>query len=92
MRARTASDFLRITWSVFLSPQRRDPHLRFLQAKRQISIHAHRPLPLQADGDLIGQTPVHIEVVPGAVDLIVPVRASPPGWTALRDDYGETDE
>jgi diacylglycerol kinase (ATP) len=49
--------------------------VRFLSAERSIAINADRPLPVQADGDVIGQTPVHVQVVPKAVQIIVPMAA-----------------
>ena len=37
------------------------------------------PLPVQGDGEVIGQTPVRIEVLPSAVPVIVPAAVRG-GW------------
>ena len=46
---------------------------------RSIVIEAKHPLPVQADGEILGDTPVRIEVVPLALKVVVPVAADPGG-------------
>jgi len=46
--------------------------LRYLSAERSIVVSADRPLPVQADGEIIGETPVRVQVAPAAVRVIVP--------------------
>ena len=75
LRARTAPDYLRVAWELLLGQQKRDPNVRFLSAERSIAINADRPLPVQADGDVIGQTPIQVQVVPNALQVIVPATA-----------------
>ncbi len=48
------------------------PNVRWLRARRSVRIEANRTLPVQADGDLIGETPIELTVLPGAVRVIVP--------------------
>jgi diacylglycerol kinase family enzyme len=48
------------------------PNVRWLRARRSIRIESNRRLPVQGDGDLIGETPVEITVLPHAVRVIVP--------------------
>jgi diacylglycerol kinase (ATP) len=71
VRARAPLDYFTIAWHL-LRGQQRDPRVRFLRARESIAIDASHTLPVEADGDLIGQTPVHIRVVPAAVRVIVP--------------------
>jgi YegS/Rv2252/BmrU family lipid kinase len=75
LRARTAPDYLRVVWGLLLGRQKRDPNVRFLSAERSIAIKVDRPLPVQADGDVIGQTPIQVQVVPNALQVIVPATA-----------------
>jgi diacylglycerol kinase (ATP) len=72
VRARNGIDYLRLAWGVLLGRQKHDPNMRCLSADRRIVITADRPLPVQGDGEFIGHTPVHVDVVPGAVQVIVP--------------------
>ena len=41
-------------------------------AARHVTVMAPKPLVVQADGDIIGDTPIEIEVLPKAVSLFVP--------------------
>jgi diacylglycerol kinase (ATP) len=70
--ARTALDYLKVAGNLLLGRQGRDATIRHLRAQRDLVIDANRTLPVQADGDVIGQTPVHVRVVNNAVKVIVP--------------------
>lgn len=48
------------------------PNVRWLRARRSVRIEANRTLPVQADGDLIGETPIEMTVLPRAFRVIVP--------------------
>jgi diacylglycerol kinase family enzyme len=39
---------------------------------RRVEIRTRRPRPLDVDGELIGRTPVVIEIAPGAVEVFAP--------------------
>jgi len=77
VRARTALDYLRLGWNFLSGQQKKDPSLQVLSAERSVAICADRPLPVQGDGDLIGQTPVQVKVVPRAVQVIAPLAVEP---------------
>ena len=49
--------------------------MRYLVAERSVVINLRRRLPVQADGEIIGDTPVTVEVVREAVRVIVPSAA-----------------
>lgn len=48
-----------------------DPHVDIFRARR-VEINTYRPLPVHVDGDYVGNTPVVIEVVPRAINLMIP--------------------
>jgi YegS/Rv2252/BmrU family lipid kinase len=50
------------------------PRVHLLGAEKSVAIRSRRPLPVQADGDVIGTTPIEIELLPGAVHVFVPER------------------
>jgi diacylglycerol kinase (ATP) len=79
VRARTLLDYLRLMGNTLLKQDPSDPGLKRLQAKQGIRISTRKPLPVQADGDVIGQTPAEIKLQPRALGVIVPrlARASP---------------
>lgn len=70
--ARTALDYLGLAWHTALGQQRRDRNVRYFAARQSIVISADRPLPVQADGEIIGETPIQIQVVPSALQVVVP--------------------
>jgi YegS/Rv2252/BmrU family lipid kinase len=45
---------------------------RFIKVRRRVTIRSNVPLPVQADGDMIGTTPLDVETLPGAVTVLVP--------------------
>jgi YegS/Rv2252/BmrU family lipid kinase len=45
---------------------------RFLKVRKHVTIRSSVPLQVQADGDMIGTTPLDVEILPGAVTVLVP--------------------
>lgn len=45
---------------------------QFFIAEKSVAITSHAPLASQADGDIIGTTPLTVEVLPGALSILVP--------------------
>jgi diacylglycerol kinase (ATP) len=71
---RTLRDYPRYLFGIFTG---RPGKLlsRFIEAERDISIQSNVPLAVQADGDIIGTTPIEVELLPGAVCVFVPEEA-----------------
>ena len=61
---------------------------RYIKAERLVAIRSDVPLPVQADGDIIGTTPIEVELLPGAVTVLVPEE---PMIVPARDPGRETD-
>ncbi len=68
---RTLLDYPRLAFDL-VTGRHGAPGVLFLAAGRSVAIRSRTPLVVQADGDLIGTTPVEIEVVPRAVTVIAP--------------------
>ena len=45
---------------------------QFFTAKKKVTIRTGSPMAAQADGDLIGTTPLEIDLLPAALTLVVP--------------------
>lgn len=52
-----------------------NPSFRHFEARQGIAIRVDRDLQVQGDGEVIGHTPVEIEVAPDAVWLVAPPPA-----------------
>lgn len=72
VRARTVWDYLRIVGDMLLGRQKRNPHLRFLEAAQRVDISANHAVPIQADGEFIGRESVSVSLVPNAVQIVAP--------------------
>lgn len=68
----TATESVRSGLRVMRHRRKPLPNVRWLRAKRSVKIEANRTLPVQGDGDLIGEAPVEVTVLPQAVRVIVP--------------------
>ena len=51
------------------------PRALYFRAERSVVIRSRTPQDVQADGDIVGRTPVTVEVLPAAVTVLVPDRA-----------------
>ena len=49
----------------------------FISSQKSVSISSRVPLPVQADGDIIGTTPIEVDVLSGAVTVLVPENPVP---------------
>ncbi len=73
---------------VFSGTHVRDPRVHVFRA-REVSIEADRPFTLYADGDPIGELPLRVRAVPGAVKVLVPRdRSVDSAFTPLPEDDG----
>jgi diacylglycerol kinase family enzyme len=70
IRGRTVLDYLELAWSAFWNQHHRNRQIVYLTAKRNITIKTNSNLPVRADGEIIGEGIVHIQVLPGALQVV----------------------
>jgi YegS/Rv2252/BmrU family lipid kinase len=71
--ARTPGDYARLVWGLIRHPRQRVEKLHHWVGKHCIRIEADgRPQLVQADGEVIGHTPVEIEMIPKAIQVMMP--------------------
>jgi YegS/Rv2252/BmrU family lipid kinase len=75
IRARHLIDYAVLAWYVVTRQHRRSRQVGYLRAGRSVRIESDRPLPVQADGEIVGETPVEVRVAPGAVRVVTPAAA-----------------
>lgn len=65
--------------SIFTRHYNHDPKVEYYRA-RQVVIQGKKTLPVQVDGDYLGQTPMTFTVVPGGLWVLVPPTADRSLW------------
>ena len=73
--ASTPFEVIRSLFRLFLRDLAHSPYVLRLRARR-VELSAEPPLPVQVDGDVIGETPALFHLAPHAVRLIVPAGSS----------------
>lgn len=71
-KPRTILDLPAMFWQALIKRQKRAPKFQQLQASQTIIIQTNPPMDVQADGEVIGQTPVTVTVMPRCVAVVVP--------------------
>ena len=69
--ARTLVDVIGVAWELLFG-KRRGQGVQRIDAYTRVSITTSRPLLVEGDGDIIGETPLDLVVVPEALRVIVP--------------------
>lgn len=72
VRANALRDYLAVGWSALTRRQRHNSRIKTFKVRHTISISTHKRLPVQGDGELIGNTPVQIAIEPAALTIVVP--------------------
>lgn len=72
IRARTIVDYVGLAWSVLARQQERSRQVTWIPVRERVRIDTHSRLPVEADGEIIGDTPVEVAFEPAAVRVIVP--------------------
>ena len=72
VRARTLLDYVRVAWDVLSRRQEDSRTVRCIPVQETVRIETRRTLPVEADGDIIGDTPVEATLERAAVRVVVP--------------------
>ena len=73
-RMQTMLDYLRVAIKMVANPPQQVEELNCLDAFREVTIRTNRPIPVQADGEQIGTTPVTVILIPRSLHLVLPPR------------------
>jgi diacylglycerol kinase family enzyme len=68
--ALTRWDYGKLLWRLLRGDFRRQPQMKFWFARHTVIVKTHQPLRVQADGEPLGQTPLNIRILPGAVRVL----------------------
>lgn len=72
VESRTSIDYLRAALNILLRRENEEPEVQRFEVRDQIKIRGNRRLLIQADGDIIGHTPVSAKLAKRVVRVITP--------------------
>ena len=73
--ANTIGDYLRLALSMLRGDQKHNWNVLCVEALNEVEIHCRERLPVQGDGELIGNLPITVKVRPQAIHIMTPVTA-----------------
>lgn len=74
LTAEKTGEFIGLAWELLLNPQESKTNLHEFSVKHSIRLDVEgSAMTVQGDGEIIGETPVEIHLVPKAVRVVVPV-------------------
>lgn len=71
-KTRTILDIPVALWNAIVRRKKRVPKYQQISAVSKVAIKTNPPMPVQADGELLGDTPIVLTVLPRSVKVIVP--------------------
>lgn len=72
IKARSIGGYLRLAFNIIFGKPHQAPQMKYLPAYNRVRIESKAGIPVQSDGDWIGDTPVEIEICSNVVNMIVP--------------------
>jgi diacylglycerol kinase (ATP) len=72
IRGRTIFNYLTLAIRIMTRIHKYAKNIEFLKAKKNVLITTDEPILVQADGEIIGTTPVDVKIIPRAINIIVP--------------------
>jgi diacylglycerol kinase (ATP) len=73
--ANTVGDYLKLGLSMLRGEQDRNWNVLCMEASQEVEIRSRQRLPVQGDGELIGQLPVTVKLRPKAIRVVTPPHA-----------------
>lgn len=70
---RTPFSYVRQIARVLLGQHKNDTHITYVRVQERVTIAADHSLPIQADGEIVHESPLQIDVVPRGAKVIVPL-------------------
>jgi YegS/Rv2252/BmrU family lipid kinase len=72
VRSRTLVDLMGVLWNVLVVGEQNHPELKCLDVKEYVRIETSEPTIVEGDGEIIGKTPLQLNLVAHAIRVVVP--------------------
>ena len=73
--ANTITEYLKLAVSMLRGDQKHNWNIFCMEALQEVEINCREKLPVQGDGDLIGQLPITVKIHPKAVQIVTPANS-----------------
>jgi diacylglycerol kinase (ATP) len=73
--ANTVGEYFKLGWSMLRGAQDQNWNVLCVEASKEVEIRSRERLPVQGDGELIGQLPVTVKIRPKAIKVLTPPHA-----------------
>lgn len=70
--ARTVKDYVTLVGRLLTGSHKGDSQTQYFRVERSVAISSRRPVLVQGDGEILGKTPITLQVVPRALRVCVP--------------------
>jgi YegS/Rv2252/BmrU family lipid kinase len=81
VKVRGPLDYVKLAWQFMTGRHKPGQNVTYVAVRQQVTIATEAALPVQADGEVIGETPITVAVVPQALRVVVPLLAPQPDDT-----------
>lgn len=75
--ANTVTEYLKLGWSMLRGDQERNWNVLCMDASNEVEIRSREQIPVQGDGEVIGQLPITVKLRPQAIKIVTPPHAEP---------------
>ena len=75
--ANTVGEYLKLGLSMLRGDQERNWNVLCVEASQEVEIRSRERIPVQGDGELIGQLPITVKLRPQAIRVMTPPHAEP---------------
>lgn len=72
--ANTITEYLKLGASMLRRDQKRNWNVLCMEASKEVEIRSRARLPVQGDGEVIGQLPITVKIRPKAIRIVTPVN------------------
>lgn len=91
VKIRTLADYPRIIWQFLTGKRKQQSNIEYTRIEKQVTLTTDLPMPVQADGEIIGNTPIQVNVVPHGIKIVVPVDAETASTISVAREAGKED-
>ena len=75
--ANTVGEYLKLGWSMLRGARERSWSVLCVEATKEVEIRSRQRIPVQGDGEVIGELPITVRLHPKAIQVVTPPYAEP---------------